>query len=101
MSQVNDLFGDCEPSEENDSCGVHISNGVTNQAIGHSIKAIGWDRMKEVVFDTVSKRLRSSSNFLDYRRQIIASCMDNSKISERECNKIKTYFDRVGVKEVQ
>lgn len=101
MSQVNDLFGDCEPSEENDSCGVHISNGVTNQAIGHSIKAIGWDRMKEVVFDTVSKRLRSSSNFLDYRRQIIASCMDNSKITERECNKIKTYFDRVGVKEVQ
>ncbi len=100
MDQVNTIFGpNCVPSEENDACGVHFSNGVTNKAIAEAITVIGWDKMKDVVFNTVTKRLRSSSNFLDYKRQIVASCLDDGRIADRDCMKIEGYFKRLGVSE--
>ncbi len=95
---VDSLFSNCEPSNENDSCGVHYSNGVPNKAVGMSIKAIGWKRMKDVVFDTVTKRLRSSSDFVDYKNQMVASCLDNGSISNQECSIIEKNFNDLGVK---
>ncbi len=100
MNDVNFRYGKtCVPSETNDFCGVHYSNGVPNRAIGQSIRAIGWKRMKRVVFDTVTKRLRSSSDFLDYKRQILASCNAQKNITAAECKKVDSYFSELGVKE--
>ncbi len=99
MADVESRFGIfCIPSQNNDECGVHYSNGVPNNAIGKSIRAIGWRRMKNVVFDTVTKRLRSTSDFSDYKRQILASCKDQGNISAAECKKVAGFFNEVGVK---
>ncbi len=98
MSQVKEMFGAfCYPSQENDECGVHYANGVVNKAIGLSIKDIGWERMKHIIFDVATKRLRSSSDFKDYRLQILNACTDDSKITETECQKIADHFDSVGI----
>lgn len=100
MDEVNHAFGPyCVPSERNDSCGVHFSNGVPNRAIGLSIKDFGWAKIKDIVFEVATKRLRSSSGFSDYRNQIILACEESENFSQQDCQKISSNFELVGIKD--
>lgn len=98
MNQVREKFGEyCYPNSENDECGVHYSNGVLNRAIGLSIKDLGWSRMKSLIFEVATKRLRSSSDFQDYRLQILNTCKESKEFTTTDCNKIADHFETVGI----
>lgn len=100
MDDVNRNFGKhCVPSEINDECGVHYSNGVVNKAVALAIKDFGWEKMKNVIFDVATKRLRSNSDFLDYKNQVINSCEDNKEFSKDQCDVIAKHFAQVGITE--
>lgn len=98
MDEVNAKFGQyCVPSERNDECGVHYSNGVMNKAVGKSIQALGWPRMKDLVFEVTTKKLRSSSKFSEYATLMINTCQEMSTFNELECQLIEENFNSVGV----
>ncbi|MCF8059823.1 MAG: M4 family metallopeptidase [Bacteriovoracaceae bacterium] len=98
MSEVNAKFGpNCVPTSRNDECGVHYSNGVLNRSIGLSVKSLGWPRMKELIFEVVTKKLRSRSDFLDYKKQIVRTCEQLESFSKDECKVIDGNFTLVGL----
>lgn len=98
MRDVEATFGkNCYSSEENDECGVHFSNGVPNRAIALSIADFGWEKMKNIVFEVATKRLRSNSDFRDYKRQILIACSESQDFTDVMCSKIKEHFESVGI----
>lgn len=98
MSQVNSKFGKyCVPTQRNDQCGVHYSNGVPNLAVGLIVRDLGWKRMKDLVFEVVTKKLSSNSDFADYKKQMVRTCQQDSKFSEQDCNLIEKHFSSVGI----
>jgi len=98
MSEVALKFGaNCRPTENNDECGVHYSNGVLNKAIGLSVQSLGWPRMKNLIFEVATKRLRSSSNFIDYKTQVLRACEQSNAFTTNECDIIKGHFATVGL----
>lgn len=98
MNQVNEKFGAyCFPNSSNDKCGVHYSNGVLNLAVGKMVKDLGWPRMKGLVFEVLTKKLRSTSDFNDYKTQMIRTCDQQSSFSEADCKVIDRHFASVGL----
>jgi hypothetical protein len=98
MKQVDAKFGPfCVPTQSNDECGVHYSNGVVNKAIGLSVQSLGWSRMKDLIFEVATKRLRSSSNFQDYKTQVLAACNQSDSFSENDCSVMEGHFASVGL----
>ncbi len=98
MSQVNSKFGPyCIPSGSNDKCGVHYSNGVLNLAVGKMVRDLGWPKMKYLVFEVLTKKLRSSSDFTDYKTQLIRTCEQSESLTEKDCQVIEGHFKSVGL----
>lgn len=98
MSQVNSKFGKfCVPTQRNDQCGVHYSNGVPNLAVGLIVRDLGWKKMKGLVFEVVTKKLSSNSDFEDYKKHMIRTCSQNPVFQEADCNIIEKHFNSVGV----
>jgi len=98
MDEVNAKFGQfCVPSERNDECGVHFSNGVMNKAVGQSVKALGWPRMKDLVFEVTTKKLRSSSKFPEYAALMVRTCQEMAAFNDLECQLIEENFNKVGI----
>ncbi len=87
---------DCQPSYDNDNCGVHMSSGVLNRALSLVIGIEGIDVVLPMVFDTVVFRLKESSNFQDYLVELYSECVENYNKGDR-CNIILASFARVGV----
>ncbi|GEM_PF-2601160 len=100
MSQVNAKYGaSCVASSRNDECGVHYSNGVLNRAIGLSVKELGWAKMKDLVFEVVTKKLNSRSDFFDYKKQMVRTCGQTGKFLDEDCKVIDKNFNLVGLNE--
>ena len=98
MKDVDANFGDsCIPSEKNDRCGVHYSNGVLNYVMGKLIQAKGWDSVKNMSFQVVAKRLRSGSDFMDYRNQMLEECKATPTMSTKDCKSLEKEFADVGL----
>lgn len=99
---------DCEPSVDNDNCGVHFSSGVMNKALAMIISDIGLEKISKVLFNTSVYRLTPESNFKDYGYQLYEECYEQSQIqesshsifkqpTEADCEKIITNFLKVSV----
>lgn len=98
MSQVNSKFGPyCIPTERNDQCGVHYSNGVPNLAVGLMIRDIGWQKMKDLIFEVVTKKLSSKSDFADYKKQMVRTCEQTGNFSQDDCTLVEKHFSTVGI----
>lgn len=98
MRDVESTFGKyCLPNDRNDECGVHFSNGVLNKAVALAINDFGWAKMKSLIFEVATKRLRSNSDFKDYKNQMLIACADSKDFDSSMCEKIKSHFESVGI----
>lgn len=96
VSQISPEFGpECDPRRRNDHCGVHDNSGIPNRAAALMVDAVGWDKLKGVFYRVMTQRLRSTSDFSDYRAQVVAECM--TQLSAADCTAVKAAFDAVGM----
>lgn len=87
---------DCQPSLDNDNCGVHSGSGVLNRAASLIIESLGLSDARKLFFNTAVYRLGASSNFADYREQLLQECLATPEIS-RKCSLIDASFAQVGI----
>lgn len=93
-----EMFGEnCQPSADNDSCGVHYLSGIPNRATSLIIDALGVDATRSLFFNTGVNRLGMFSNFSEYLRQLIEECSEGGELQTHECNLILDAFNSVGV----
>ncbi len=87
---------DCQPSIDNDNCGVHSASGVPNKAVSLIIAILGLEQTRSLFFNTVTNRLGEESSFSDYLFQLYEECKDTPVIANR-CEVIIASFAAVGV----
>lgn len=87
---------DCQPSFENDNCGVHSISGVLNKASSLIIAVLGLEETRELFFNTVAYRLNSEATFEDYLTQLYAECEESSHL-KNQCDVILASFAYVGI----
>jgi hypothetical protein len=71
--------------------------GVPSLAVSKIILRLSWTKMKQMFFNTFTKRLRSDSNFADYAQQMYLECGQTAGFTPEQCEVIKTEFAAVGV----
>ena len=101
-----DFPNDCEPSVNNDNCGVHYGSGILNKAVSKLIETNGIEKWRHIIFNTALLRLNSDSHFVDYGLQLYEECYEaiedstltnNSKLLEQDCENIIKFFEEVGI----
>lgn len=102
--QISDLASaekvyppNCEPSVNNDNCGVHTISGIPNKAAALIIAVLGFEETKKLFFRTAVYRLNQTSNFSDYLSQLHEECVETPSLANR-CDVIIASFAAVGVK---
>jgi Zn-dependent metalloprotease len=80
----------CTPTNGNDNCGVHILSGIPNRAIALMVEKLGWESLHPLAYRVMTQRLRSSSDFRDYRAQWEDEC--ESSLSKNACKVVKSAF---------
>jgi len=92
-------FGaDCQPSTDNDQCGVHAMSGIPNAAVSAIIDTLGADRVNTMIFNTVTLRLNAHSTFKDYVRQMYEECQTTPGLDKaKDCPVVIKAFADVGV----
>lgn len=102
--QISDMFraetafpSSCQPSVNNDNCGVHTISGVPNKAAALIIAILGFQETKRLFLKTAIYRLNQASNFSDYLIQLHEECMATPSLSGR-CEVIIASFAAVGIK---
>ncbi len=97
-SAKQSLGGDCEPSLENDRCGVHSWSGIPNRAVSMIIAALGEDRVRDMIFNTTTARLTTQSTFQEYVRQMYEECLITPGLDkDKDCAVVINSFAQVGV----
>jgi len=97
VSETPAEFGTgCSPSGGNDNCGVHILSGIPNRAVALMAEKLGWETLQPIAYRVMTERLRSSSNFADYRAQFVDECAGS--LSRNACKVIEQAFDAVEMK---
>lgn len=98
VKQGVEMFGaNCQPSADNDYCGVHYLSGIPNRASSMIIAALGAERVEQLFFNTTVNRLSKFSNFSEYFRQMHQECLDSSQFNSSECDTVLEAFASVGV----
>lgn len=69
-----ELGADCKPNQTNDNCGVHILNGIPNKAAATIVSTLGWEKTRDVFYNTMTLRLSSTAKFADYALELRAEC---------------------------
>jgi len=87
---------DCQPTDENDNCGIHIATGVPNRAVSLLMLALGEKETVGLVFRTVVNRLNSKPSLVDYVVQLFEECRETPALAAR-CDAVLTSFAQVGV----
>ena len=96
MKQIPEKFGpDCVPNRDNDQCGVHILGGIPNQAVSLIVIDLGWEKVGNILFNVLTKRLNKNSDFADYAKQWRAEC--HSQLSAADCSVVNDAFETVGL----
>ena len=85
----------CRPSGSNDNCGVHILSGIPNRASALMVQSLGWEKLRKLFYTVMTQRLRSTSQFADYRNQMLDQC--STLLTTFECQAVKAAFDDVGI----
>jgi Zn-dependent metalloprotease len=98
VSEVALKYGPyCLATSDNDFCGVHEQAGIPNLAVSKIILRLSWTKMKQMFFNTFTKRLRSDSDFADYAQQLYLECGQTAGYTPEQCEVIKSEFIAVGV----
>ncbi len=87
--------GSCQPSGNNDNCGVHILSGIPNHVVGLTVQKLGWEPVQNLYYKVMTDRLRAGSDFADYRDQILDEC--STTMTSAQCDVIKDAFKVVGL----
>lgn len=96
VSETPAEFGaGCAPSESNDNCGVHILSGIPNRAFALVASQLGWAEAYELFYRVMTERLRTNSDFKDYRDQVLDEC--ERTLSTKACGAIRGSFAQVGL----
>jgi len=97
VSETPAEFGaGCTPDGANDNCGVHILSGIPNRAVALMAEKLGWETLQPIAYRVMTERLRSSSNFADYRAQFVDEC--SGSLSRNACKVVEQAFDAVEMK---
>jgi len=103
VSEISDdLKENCSPSPSNDNCGVHILSGIPNQVAARFVSilspsniASGWKKLAPLYYRVMTSRLRSKSDFLDYKNQMMDEC--GSQLSKAECKSLGRFFQQAEI----
>lgn len=88
-------FGkECVPDSANDHCGVHILSGIPNKAAALIISALGFEASAPLFYNVMTKRLRSDSQFADYRVALMEEC---KSLSSDACGIVDDALKSVGI----
>jgi len=68
---------------------------VLNRASALTIQAIGWDAASAMFYRVMTARLRGTSDFADYRNQVVDECV--GRYGESVCNQVTAAFADVGL----
>jgi len=85
----------CVPSGGNDNCGVHILSGIPNRAFALMTEKLGWETLRGISYRVMTQRLRSTSDFRDYRAQFEDEC--EKSLTRTMCRSVKRAFDDVEI----
>ena len=85
----------CVPSGGNDNCGVHILSGIPNRAFALMTEKLGWETLRGISYRVMTQRLRSTSDFRDYRAQFEDEC--EKSLTRTMCRSVKRAFDAVEI----
>ncbi|MEK7355131.1 MAG: M4 family metallopeptidase, partial [Bdellovibrionota bacterium] len=97
LAELKKVYPDsCQPSVDNDNCGVHSASGLPNKAASMIISTLGLDETRSLFFNTLVYRLNPSSNFRDYLVQLVEECKATPKLMSK-CDVIVSSFAQVGV----
>ncbi|MNL26327.1 Protease PrtS precursor [compost metagenome] len=83
------------PTANNDKCGVHIISGIPSQAVSLVVLELGWEKVGNILFNVLTKRLQRDSDFADYAKQWRAEC--HSQLSADACKVVNDSFEAVGL----
>jgi Zn-dependent metalloprotease len=98
VQQGLEMFGSsCQPSAENDQCGVHYLSGIPNRATSMIISRLGFKKVESLFFNTTVNRLSMFSNFSEYLRQMHQECLESGQFQSFECDVVLESFASVGV----
>jgi Zn-dependent metalloprotease len=98
LAETPPEFGpSCAPNGSNDNCGVHILSGIPNRAISLAAQKVGWTALRSVLYTTMIERLRSNSDFNDYRDQIVEECRLRLGSPSQACAALSEGFKNVGL----
>ncbi|MBF0441776.1 MAG: M4 family metallopeptidase [Oligoflexales bacterium] len=92
-----ELQSGCVPKMGNDNCGVHILSGIPNRAAARIIEELGTEKASPLLYRVMTARLRPSSDFADYQRQMVSACPEF--LTEDECRGVGEAFTIVGIHE--
>lgn len=96
MKAIPEKFGpNCVPNADNDKCGVHLLSGIPSQAVSLVVIELGWEKVGNILFNVLTKRLNQNSDFADYAKQWRAEC--HSQLSADECRVVNDSFEQVGL----
>ena len=97
VSSLRRIYGEnCQPSVDNDNCGVHTASGVPNKAASLIIAELGVEPTRSLFFNTIAYRLNQDASFTDYVVQLYDECRETPSIESR-CAVILSAFSAVGV----
>jgi len=97
MSEIPAEDGEgCIPSNDNDNCGVHGNNGVPNRAGALIIQQLGFQAAAPLFYRVMTVRLRTTSDFADYRNQMMDECATR-RGARMNCDVIRKAFADVGL----
>jgi Zn-dependent metalloprotease len=96
VREIPEEFGsDCFPSQGNDACGVHFLSGIPNRVTALAEQEWGYQKIQKLYYGVMTQRLRSGSNFADYRLQVLDEC--HEQFGKDECTVFHRAFEVVGI----
>ncbi len=87
---------DCQPSVDNDNCGVHSVSGVANKAASLIIATLGFEETQKMFFNTVVYRLSPNPTLVDYITHLNEECLATPHL-KNQCHVVLASFAAVGV----
>ncbi len=91
---------DCQPSVDNDNCGVHSVSGVANKAAALIIASLGLEETQRLFFNTVAYRLSPTATLIDYVIHLHEECLVTESLADK-CDIVLASFAAVGVSHPQ
>jgi len=89
---------DCQPSVDNDNCGVHSVSGVPNKAAALMIGALGIESVSQLIFETVVNRLNEQADLEEYAQELYQACLESQDRNiQQKCDIVISSFAAVGV----